>query len=689
MPEIKLITGSLEMSFCDQTGVLYGMKAIDTGWDIIGENKAGLSWRILLPLSEELRNNDILGEKQKLTSVKADAGKIVFKWDNVVSERGGAHDIGITLTVSAEGRQAVYEIEIDNRSEYVAESVHCPYIVNIDAPKGAKWLRSFGEGYATGQEASVWPYFNNMVGYFGADYPTQINQGTPSSPFFLLRSENQGLYWGVKSKAVAVMAWHGELRPGWDSSIDARVPDSIEIAGKPVEKRFGAVHMAYVMPGEKRTLSRVALEAFEGGWQAGANIYTAWRKTWMKPAVAPDWAREPHSWQQLHINSPEDELRLKFVDLPKVAEVCKQYGVKAIQLVGWNDGGQDQGNPSHDPDPRLGTYEELKEAIKKCHDMGVKVILFSKFTWADRGTQAFKDEHIEYAVKDPYGDYYHYGGYQYQTLAQFLDINTKRLVPMCFGSEKYMQVCEREFMKLVDLGAAGMLFDECQHHSPARMCFDESHGHKTPWPVYTNDRAFIDRLRNLEGTPSDFLMAGEACYDWEMEAYELMYYRTESKTHIPLNRYLWPHQQYMTAVTGFNDRNMLNQCLMHRFVISYEPYNFKGCLTEYPDTMAYGQKVDALRTEYRKWFWDGEYCNATHAKAADLSGKPYDTFSIFKADDNSLGAVVCNYEDAEQTVELTKEDGTHFEKYRLVDDTEWKTVRGGVVIPARSAAIVL
>ena len=40
----------------------------------------------------------------------------------------------------------------------------------------------------------------------------------------------------------------------------------------------------------------------------------------------------------------------------------------------------------------------------------------------------------------------------------------------------------------------------------------------------------------------------------------------------------------MTAVTGFNDRNMINQCLMYRYIISYEPYNFKGRLDDYPLT---------------------------------------------------------------------------------------------------------
>ena len=53
------------------------------------------------------------------------------------------------------------------------------------------------------------------------------------------------------------------------------------------------------------------------------------------------------------------------------------------------------------------------------------------------------------AVKDPYGDYYLHPGYKYQTGTQLLDLNTKRLIPMCFGAEAYMKICEREFLKIV------------------------------------------------------------------------------------------------------------------------------------------------------------------------------------------------------------------------------------------------
>ncbi len=256
------------------------------------------------------------------------------------------------------------------------------------------------------------------------------------------------------------------------------MPDGPAIAGKEVATRFAAVHVPYIQPGETRSLTPVALEAYQGGWQQGVDIYKSWREGWMQTPPLPEWVREPHAWQQVHINSPEDELRMRFTDLVQLGEECAKHGVKAIQLVGWNDGGQDQGNPSHDPDPRLGTFEELKQAIADIQALGVKLILFAKFTWADRATEWFRTDLVRQAIKDPYGDFYHYGGYMYQTATQLLDINTKRLIPMCFLSEEYLDICDAEFQKMVDLGADGILFDECLHHTPALLCFDTDHGHR-------------------------------------------------------------------------------------------------------------------------------------------------------------------------------------------------------------------
>jgi hypothetical protein len=312
--------------------------------------------------------------------------------------------------------------------------------------------------------------------------------GAPMSPYILLRGAKQGLYVGAFDNSTELVAWYSELHPGYGSSIDARVPEKMTVGNKEVSTRFAAVHVPYIMPGEIRTLIPVALEAFEGDWHVGVDIYKKWRDSWMKTPKLPSWAAEPHSWQQIHINSPEDELRIRFCDLVEICEDCAKHGIKAIQLVGWNDSDQDQGNPFHSPDPRLGTFEELKNAVAKIQSLGVKVILFSKYTWADRATEWFRKELVRLSVKEPYGDYYMHGGYQYQTAVQLLDINTKRLIPMCFLSEKYLEICEAEFKKTVDLGADGILFCECLHHGPALLCFDESHGHRYGAPVYAKDR---------------------------------------------------------------------------------------------------------------------------------------------------------------------------------------------------------
>jgi hypothetical protein len=698
MDTIVLENQTLRLGFNPSNGALIHLSSLLTGWQILDRSQLGLSFRLLIPLSEEKRNNPVFGEKQIVSAVAVDPGNrsITFTWNEVTSEFGGVLPVKLTLVVSLTDRQAVFAMTVENRSHYQIENVYCPYLGDLQHPPKAETFKTFSYEYATCKEWSLWPTYQNTRGYYGVDYPIQFSQsphgvGSPMAPYILLRSEEEGLYVGILSPSPELVAWHTELRPGYGSSIDARVPDAGTISGKDVHTRFAAVHVPYILPGETRALTPIALEAYTGSWQPGVDIYKKWRSTWMKPPRLPAWAREPHAWQQIHINSPEDELRVPFKDLIKVGEECARHGVKAIQLVGWNDGGQDQGNPSHDPDPRLGTFQELKEAIAAIHALGVRVILFSKFTWSDRATERFRKDLVRLAIKDPYGDYYLHPGYEYQTATQVLDINTKRLIPMCFSSEEYLRVCEEEFKKTLELGAAGILFDECLHHGPALLCFDEAHGHRYGAPVYANDRKLIHNFNRLsQPVDPDFLYAGEACYDWEMEVYHLSYHRSENKQHVPLSRYMLPEGQFMTAVTGFNDRNMINQCLMYRYIISYEPYNFKGRLDDYPLTMQYGEKMDALRSELREFFWDGEFRDKVGATvtADETPHHPYAVFLSRKT--GQSGLVICNYDEKKSiSVQALKTDGSLFSKYRLVDEPTWYSAENEIDLPPETAAVVI
>ncbi len=705
MSTLILENETLRLEFDRAKGALVGLTAVGTGWRILDRPELGLSFRLLVPqrrdkagpfsdagfVPDGRRNNPVYGEKQKLTSldVAADGRAATFVWDGVMSELGERLDIKLTLTVALTGRQAVYAVTVDNRSPHIVENVYCPYLGDVAHPPDVAWFKTFIYQYATAAEWALWPTYHNMRGYYGVDYPIQFSGwsagvGAPMAPYFLMRSADQGLYAGVYTPSSELVAWHTELRPGYGSSIDARVAPE-------TATRFAAVHVPYIQPGETRALTPIVLEAFQSGWQAGVDIYKAWRNTWMTTPALPAWARDPHAWQQIHINSPEDELRISFRDLVKVGEECARHGVKAIQLTGWNAGGQDQGNPSHDPDPRLGSFEELKDAIAAIQALGVKVVLFAKFTWADRATERFHTELTRHAIKDPYGDYQVHPGYQYQTATQLLDINTRRFIPMCFLDEAYLHLCEVEFAKTLNLGADGILFDECLHHGPALLCFDESHGHRYGAPVYANDRLLIQRFARLahERNP-EFLFAAEAAYDWEFEAYHLSYHRSESKQHLPLSRYMLPDVPLATAVTGFNDRNMVNQCLLYRYVISYEPYNFKGHLDDYPLTMAYGKQMDALRTELRDYFWDGEFRHEIGATVTTDS-KPHHPYAVFiNRENGARGVAIANYdEESTITVQVALEDGAPLTRYRLVDDPTWRDAGAGIAIPPCSAAVVV
>jgi hypothetical protein len=584
-------------------------------------------------------------------------------------------------------------MNIDNNDFVYVENVYYPYFGDVKRPSGSENFRLMHGNYSDMSEYQLYPAFPNTKGYYGDDYPTIITGGgmasAPIYPFALIADDKgNGIYIGITERRIEATTWMAELHPGYSESITSRVPDTDKIGSWDVYTRFGPVHFPYAAPGSTFNLLPFGIEAYKGDWNSGLSCYTRISKEWNKlPGDMPEWARDPHAWLQIHINAPDDELRVRYTDLPKIGEDCVKHGIKAIQLVGWNNGGQDRGNPYHDPDPRLGTWEELRDAIAKIHAMGVKVVLFSKFVWADRSLENFARDFEPLAVKDPYGDYYMHPGYQYHTATQLMDINTRRLIPMCFASKEYIEICKREFKKVVDLGAAGMLYDECLHHSPTLCCFDTSHGHRYGAPTYSNDEVLINEFRKvLKG--KEFLIAGEAIYDFQHNYYHLSYTRTWKPDHKPTSRFMRPHGAIMTAVVGFNDRNMINQCLMNRYIISYEPFNFKGMPSDFPDTTAYGAKMDALRTAMREYFWDGEFRDKLGGTVTAADGSVHPYYSVFTGTSGKTGMVICNYEDKPVTVKPQFDAGTP-KNFRFVEDNELSSFDGSITIPARSAAVVL
>lgn len=693
---LTLENQTLRLGIDEATGSLVSLLDRATGWDYTAPNPHNAPFQLLIPLEDAFpdageyhsrRNNLCTGGSRPPRLTRTDDG-LTMVWDSVVSPYGGVHDIRVTACIRLDDRSAVFSMTLENHSGHTIESACYPYLAPLRIPREDGAFRLSTRGYAQLDGNELYPRFDNTRGYYGVSYPTVLRGSNPQTPYALLHSEKRGLAVMTAGKGMDPLFFQSQLHPGWGDSMHAAWPAADAIGGQEVYCDFAPAQLPFAADGETFTLLPLLFEPFVGDWTYGLDVYKRVRSTCMQRRTPPSWLEQPHAWLQYQMNSPEDELRLCYSELPRLAADCKRHGIRAIQLVGWNDGGQDQGNPSHAHDPRLGTYAELRTAIEECQRMGVQIILFSKFNWADMATGESRQSLHRLSVKDPFGLPYQHPGYQYQTLPQLSGVRVKRFYPLCFNSAETLSVCRTEFSKLLDSGAAGTLYDECFHRAPTWLCFDPTHGHRVPAPSQGMDVAFPDEMIPADRA-DDFLMAGEALYDRMFERYHLSYIRTEDPRLIPSDRYVADDCRIMTAVTGFDDRNMLNQCLLYNFIVSYEPYNFKGFPSDYPLTVSYGERMNALRAELRSLLWDGAFLATRHGSVANADGQPHAPYSVFQ--DRTTGAyalVAANYDAAESVVLRVSCDDKAPVRYRLVDG-DWQPYTGSVSLPAQSAAVFL
>ena len=142
----------------------------------------------------------------------------------------------------------------------------------------------------------------------------------------------------------------------------------------------------------------------------------------------------------------------------------------------------------------------------------------------------------------------------------------------------------------------------------------------------------------------------------------------------------------MAAVTGFDDREMLNLILLNRYIISYEPYNFKGQLTDFPLTLAYGKKIDVLRRKYKAWLWDAEFRDTLGANVTSDGSHRY---SVFVTTAGKRAVVVVNEESNKTITAKVKLSNPGKLVLATPEQPETQPTSGTLQVAARSAAVVM
>jgi hypothetical protein len=682
--EVVLEDGTISVAFDTVSGALTRLENKASHWVLVRRPSLGASFRLLAPLPER-RANFVLGEKQRALEVtKLSAHQVRIRWADLKSEHGGVLALRLTATISLTNGVLTFDATLQNNSSLMVETLDYPCLGDLNPPTRGSLLQARTMWYGNLESHELSPSFSNEKGYWGVDFPTKTFRSNRSL-FCLLQAPQEGLYIDMHNPAQPyLLEYTFEQYPGLENSANNRVPQADELSGTRVHLEFRACHFLFAQPHSTVALVPVVLRCYQGDWHAGLDVYRQWRATWFRPPRLPSWAQDVHSWAMLRLNTPEEDYTLPYTNLPSYGEEYASNGVAAVQLVGWNRGGQDRDDPSQDIEPRLGTRQQLQDAIAQIQAKGVKVILFGKLSWADRTTAWYTNELYRYEATDPFGIPYEQGGYSYVTPTQLAGINNRRRAVMDFLSPAYRDLATGEFRKLLALGAAGWLFDEVCHHGPAQYSFAAGHGYTPPGFIYAGDLPLAAQLRAAaDDVNPDFLFAGEGQQDWLMQYYAVS---EIGITPVPVCQYIDSRLPLLAGVSGFDDRETLNLVLLLRYVIQYEPYYYKGRLSDFPLTLAYGRKIDALRRRYKAWLWEGDFRDTLGAKVrADGSNR----YSVFVTAAGKRAVVVINQESNKSitaTVELPKPG-----QLRLAtpEQPDALPTTGTFKIPARSAAVVL
>jgi len=276
-------------------------------------------------------------------------------------------------------------------------------------------------------------------------------------------------------------------------------------------------HLPYTPPGEEFEGSSVTIQFHEGDWRQGGKIYREWfKQTFGLMEPSRDWIRQNSFFMDTSVLLAEGNINYTFKDIPKWAKSAKDHGVNSVLISGWQRGGHDNGYPYYEPDPRLGTYDDLKAAIREIHKMGIKVYFFVNYQPVMINSQWFKDELNQYLQETKEGQLSVLGrpskgvGWGFGTLWARMG-HPKLMVWADPSFPKFSKALLKYFKKLVEIGADGLHVDKM---FPSQMNFNPRSPMSPDSSTWEGAIQLTDRIyTECKKINPDFAMSFESGWD--------------------------------------------------------------------------------------------------------------------------------------------------------------------------------
>lgn len=362
------------------------------------------------------------------------------------------------------------------------------------------------------------------------------------------------------------------------------------------------IHYPFIQPGETWESGEYVLRPHAGDWYAGARAYQAFART-SYPYRAPQRIREALAvrsiWPAVRNAPPNFPIR----KLPDYAAELTDPELGVTEMILWH-WWLKNGYPIF-LDPRLGTEEEFRAAIKACTGMGVPVVLFVSHHLV-RDTDESDPEwfHLN-AGGQPVADNWTYGR-DFLPMFQVPFSGTHAMLRGSALSRGWREEGWRNYREILGRGASGICFDvfgaaKTPNFNPAIDGNPDEEGEKL--------LAFAERARRMiHAANPDGTFSGEHIadvnvpvldYTWEWKnGYELV--------DAAAFRYVFPDYR-LNANVNHHPRGALIG-FMEGALLNLIPGNMHShFLKDCPELVATLRQLTPLRRRFLPFFTDGQY----------------------------------------------------------------------------------
>ena len=396
------------------------------------------SFRLLVPLADAPENY-IDGADQVLSGIERTKDRLTLRWAQPLKDaRRNEHDLAVTMSIELVDRSIVFCFRLENRTGHTVREAWYPCLgglLNFGSPENCS--RATLNPPPHNRRRLQAPFGSHTVTYPGQNMAF-VEVDNPVI--------HRGLYLGAHDETARFKAFHFREKQH----------------GQQHDVVFDLIHFPSVPPGGTFEGSPLVVQFHEGDWvEGGRRIYRPWFvDTFGLMAPERDWIRQHGFFQMIMVMLPEGNVNYRIEEIPRIARDGLKYGVTSLQIAGWQRGGHDNGYPYYEPDPRLGTWDDMRQAVRECHELGVKVYFFVNVVVNNLDTQWYQEELKDYDYQSIEGFPYAIAGWGMGTLASRMGYTTPLMV---FGDASFPGIRDAllaYFKKLAEIGADGIHIDK-------------------------------------------------------------------------------------------------------------------------------------------------------------------------------------------------------------------------------------